>query len=252
VFAKLPVLASVDAVRGDRSSARSEVVRTLASRIQQLPSSRGVAVVLNSCDADDSPIDAAIETAECLHRRGECVLVIEATGDAEAARRLGDHAESAPLAEVTAVDDWMAVSTAFGERSAVAAVLERPGTMTIDDATTNFGLAELLVDETLAIEEVVRRGATFDVLTLGTSRLPDEAFASRRLTALLDELRGRYGVVLLSGPGLSRGVDLELLAARVDALAFVAESGRSPSAAAEKTLANLVALRAPLLGVVQL
>ena len=156
------------------------------------------------------------------------------------------------MAEVTAVEEWRAVPAAFGERCAPAAVLDRPGTMTIHDSATGFGLAELLADETLPVGEVIRRGATFDVLTLGASRLPDEAFASRRLTSLLDELRGRYGVVLLSGPGLNRGVDLERLAARVDALAFVAESGRSPSAAAERTLANLVALRAPMLGVVQL
>jgi hypothetical protein len=45
---------------------------------------------------------------------------------------------------------------------------------------------------------------------------------------------------------------MELLAARVEALAFVGEAGRSPTAAAERTLASLTALKAPVLGAVYL
>jgi hypothetical protein len=118
--------------------------------------------------------------------------------------------------------------------------------------TATAGLAELLTDTDLALGDVVRRGEAFDVVTVGEAALPEEAFAARRLTVVLDEARRNYGVTLLVGPGVTHGVDMELLAARVEALAFVGETGRSPTAAAQQTLASLTALRAPVLGAVYL
>lgn len=247
----LPVLATADAGGDDRDAARKEAVRTLALRLQQIPSSRGVVAALNSLDETQLPIEAAIQTAECLHRRGERVLVVEATGDVGATRRLCEHANLPAAEPVDVVEEWIAPTFYSG---AAAATIARPQSAAVRPATTTAtaGLTELLTDANLAPADVVRRGEAFDVLTVGEAALPDEAFAARRLTSLLDECRRNYGVVLLVGPGVARGVDLELLAARVEALAFVGEAGRSPTAAAERTLANLTALRAPLLGVVYL
>jgi hypothetical protein len=98
----------------------------------------------------------------------------------------------------------------------------------------------------------VRAAAAFDVLSFGTETLPEEAFAGRQLTSLLDESRGRYGVVQLMGTSIEHDVDWELPAARVDALARVAEGNGSISPAAERNTANLTALGAPLPGIIRL
>lgn len=247
----LPVLATVDLRSADRAAARKEAVRTLALRLQQIPSQRGVVAALNSLDETQLPIEAALETAECLHRRGERVLVVETTGDVGATQRLREHANLPPAEPIDVVEEWIAPSFYSGTSAATAAP---PRSAEVRPATTTStaGLAELLTDPDLTLGDVVRRGEAFDVVTVGEAALPDEAFAARRLTAVLDEARRNYGVVLLIGPGMTRGVDMELLAARVEALAFVGEPGRSPTAAAERTLASLTALRAPVLGVVYL
>lgn len=251
--AVLPILATIDERSADRAAARKEVVRTLALRLQQIPSQRGVVAALNSLDESQLPVEAAIEAAECLHRRGERVLIVETTGDVRAAERLSARTDLPAAEPVDVVEEWIAPTFYSGTSAATATIVpQRRTEVRRGTSTAAAGLAELLTDTELALGDVARRGEAFDVVTVGETSLPDEAFAARRLTTVLDEARRNYGVVLLVGPGVTRGVDMELLAARVEALAFVGEAGRSPTAAAERTLASLTALKAPVLGAVYL
>jgi Mrp family chromosome partitioning ATPase len=80
--------------------------------------------------------------------------------------------------------------------------------------------------------------------------LPPEACASRRLSELLEESRDRYSAILIVGPEAERTVDVEMLAARTDAVLFVARNPLANSPAAARTVAGLAALRAPVLGAI--
>lgn len=249
-LAAVPQIAAAGTTQTAESQ-RSETIRTLALRVQQVPAARGAVVSLHDLGDDELAAAAAIETAACLHRRGERVLVASLVDDAAVDRLLRSQTAVEPAAARQVVDDWFpgaalpTLNQAAREHAAAVAVMT-------ETVPATAGLSDVLIDGELAWRDVVRRGPKFDVLPFGDGELPAEAFAARRLTLLLDEFRGRYSAVLLVGPGIERGVDLELLAARVDGLVFLADARRPVLPAAERTLSNLAAVRAPILGTVQL
>jgi capsular polysaccharide biosynthesis protein len=248
--AQVPQIAAVGTTQASESQ-RPETIRTLALRIQQVPAARGAVVSLHDLGDDDLAVATAMETAECLHRRGEQVLVASLVADVAVDRLLRGQTNIETAASRQVVDDWFpgaalpTLNQAAREHAAAVAVMT-------ETVPATAGLSDVLIDGELAWRDVVRRGPKFDVLPFGDAELPAEAFAARRLTLLLDEFRSRYSAVLLIGPGIERGVDLELLAARVDGMTFLADARRPVLPTAERTLSNLAAVRAPILGTVQL
>jgi Mrp family chromosome partitioning ATPase len=88
-----------------------------------------------------------------------------------------------------------------------------------------------------------------DVLPWGNATLPPEAFASRRLTDLLDQCRKRYSLILVAGPPISHFADLQMVTARCDGL--ILQCGASAQAKRyEHYVRELAELEAPLLGIV--
>ena len=112
------------------------------------------------------------------------------------------------------------------------------------------GLADLLRNGDLVASDVVRPASQFDLLLAGETSLPAEAFASRRLSQLLTELRHRYSTILILGPDVRQAVDLEMLAARSTSMIFVAERGGRPHPIALRTIDTLKNVSAPILGLV--
>lgn len=223
----------------DGGSASSEdVVRTLALRIQQTAREHGSIALLSDVDSDapsgGGSVALAAETARCLTHRGETVLIVELSADA--ARRAALESRFRPL---PAVDETAAVEGDWTGRRAGVVATRRSG-----------GLAELLLDRDLAADAVVRRGASFDLLTAGERSPPPEAFAGRRLSELLNELGRRYSTILLLGPGIEHAIDLEMLAARTTSIVFVAAKAGRASPAARRTVDALYEVNAPVLGLV--
>lgn len=241
------VLNTVPTTSTKHGISHHEVVRTLALRIQQLPVRSGAVILFNRLDELAPPVDAVLDVAECLHRRGEKVLVLDASGNPAAVEALQRRTSTSPVAHPDIVDTWIGGNAARAHKTTQIGGRDLHGTA-VAVAPRDGGLAEWLSDESFALDDVVRRGETFDALTLGNLPMPEEAFAGRRMSSMFDELRRRYGEVLILGPNVDHQVDLELLAARADALALISTAGKPPLPAAERTIAQLVALKAPVLG----
>ncbi|MGC3971365.1 MAG: hypothetical protein QM775_29705 [Pirellulales bacterium] len=197
---------------------RQELVRTLARRIQQSAREDGSVAMFSAVDEQISPAELVVETAKCLALRGEAVLVMDLS------LRDTDPSLTAELVErprpdpsISAWQDW---TRAPGATTLVDAGAPKPSTVNM---ASGAGLVDLLGDGDLVAADVVRPARQFDMLLAGATSLPPEAFASRRLTDLLAELRRRYSTILIVGPDVRHSVDLEMLAVRVSSLVFVAE-----------------------------
>jgi hypothetical protein len=237
---RLPEIASGERRGGED---RIEQVRTLALRIQQNGRLHGGTALFTMVDEETSPTELVVETARCLALRGETVLVLDA-GTATSTDLLLAEVVARPAVDpaTAAWHDWTGMPAA-----AAKAALKSP---VAPAAAEERGLAELLLDADLAAADVVRPGRDFDLLLAGKARLPQEAFASRRLTELLDELHARYSMVLVIGPSVAQTVDLEMLAARVDSIVFVAPRDGRPLPVALRTIETLREADAPILGLV--
>ncbi|HWA99958.1 MAG TPA: hypothetical protein VG713_15775, partial [Pirellulales bacterium] len=102
------------------------------------------------------------------------------------------------------------------------------------------------------LSELVRSTNVLGVDELRSADLPwpREAWGTQRMTALLDALRERYTLVLISGPTVAQPVDLQMLAARVDGIVFTAPRGKRLHPSATAVANDLLRLRASVLGVI--
>lgn len=94
-------------------------------------------------------------------------------------------------------------------------------------------------------------GTEIDFVSAGTPTPRTAALLnSHALRDTLDELRGRYELVVIHAPPLGASVDAELLGQRTDATVLVARSGVTGKEALQLASERLTRLRIPLLGVV--
>jgi hypothetical protein len=253
----LPLVAAADAAAdaSSHSHGASETARTAALRIQQLPTERAAAVLLAPLD-DVDVHRATVDVAECLVRRGERVLVVDCSDSA--GRYTEVDARFVPAAESSepVVDEWLGAGTGRYVTEPVTATARfnsaaaGSSTATLTARPPVRTLVDLLLDSGIRPSETIRRGRTFDRVAPDARPLPPEACASRRLSELLDASRDRYSAILVVGPQAERTVDVEMLAARADAVLFVARNAGARSPGAARTVAGLAALRAPVLGAI--
>ena len=83
---------------------------------------------------------------------------------------------------------------------------------------------------------------------------PGEELATIRMSALVDEVRRRFSLILLVGPctETTGATDLQILAAHADGVAFAYEAERRMEATTSEPIRSLVNVGAPLLGAVEL
>jgi L-asparaginase/Glu-tRNA(Gln) amidotransferase subunit D len=70
------------------------------------------------------------------------------------------------------------------------------------------------------------------------------------MTEVINHLRKRYTTVIISGPGVNRAVDLELVASRVDGIVLHAFGSQRIDPRASREVQHLMELGAPVLGVI--
>ncbi len=237
-------LPQIEAPDGHNAYDRVELVRMLALRIQQSAQADGSVALFTTVDKDISAAELVVETAKCLAMRGEAVLVIETERDAKAHADLAAELTTQPNvgAEQAVLDDWTGANRSLDPLQPITTKHAPRG--------LHDGLADLLRNGDLVASDVVRPASQFDLLLAGETSLPAEAFASRRLSELLGELRHRYSTILILGPGVEHAVDLEMLAARSTSMIFVAEQGGRPHPVALRTIDALKNVSAPILGLV--
>ncbi|MBL8825683.1 MAG: hypothetical protein JNM18_01770 [Planctomycetaceae bacterium] len=231
-------------------------VRRLALRIQQSTPADNRVVLLTSATSQPLSVSLVASLAERMAQRGEQVALVEIAqpGDVQAAWHALAASPNAIEAETSSVKHTPARSiydSIVSGRHVGGGVAIAEPFATTHAPKTACGLSAYLGSSTSHPGDTLRRSTIAGVdLILSEASLPEEGLASRRMTALVTELRERYSLVILAGPAATDSVDVQMLAARADAIVVCATGGAAPVNAARSTLAELIDARAPLLGMV--
>lgn len=79
---------------------------------------------------------------------------------------------------------------------------------------------------------------------------PSEMLASKRMTALLEELKEHFDIILIDAPPALAVTDAQIISTKCDGVVLVIDSGRVKRELALKVKANLEHVQARILGVV--
>ncbi|MGO4108852.1 CpsD/CapB family tyrosine-protein kinase [Paenibacillus sp. YAF4_2] len=118
--------------------------------------------------------------------------------------------------------------------------------------SNRFGLSSVMAQHS-TLQEVIQSTdiPNLDVITAGPiPPNPAEMLASKRMTAVLDELRTMYDIVLVDTPPLLAVTDAQIAATKSDGVVLVVDQGRVKRQFAQKAIQNLQNVNARILGVV--
>ncbi len=211
-------------------------LRLLALRIQQSLRRPGAIIVFTPLEHEESPISLICKLAVCFAEREELVLVLDAGATLAESRSIlatlfhgTPHrtAEGAPL-DPTLVDE--------GSGSHMA----------------TFGVSDFLCHEELEMGDLVlhTKFTRVDCIHGGVCPPPREGMASRRMSELLEQSRGRYSMILVAGPSTNSQTDVQLLAARADGMLFTVSPNTPISSRGHEVIQDLIDLDAPVMGLI--
>jgi capsular exopolysaccharide synthesis family protein len=130
--------------------------------------------------------------------------------------------------------------------------MRRPALHAVFGVDNEHGMSSLLTaQDTLA--EVLRptEDANLDLVTSGPiPPSPTELLSTGRLVQLLDELKGRYDVVILDSPPVLGLADAPMMSAIVDGVVMVVQSSRGRRGSLRASLRRLRAMQPNVLGAV--
>ncbi|MEF2246810.1 MULTISPECIES: CpsD/CapB family tyrosine-protein kinase [unclassified Paenibacillus] len=113
--------------------------------------------------------------------------------------------------------------------------------------------ASSVLSSQLNLEDVIQSTSipNLDIITSGTiPPNPAEMIASNRMTAMLDELRQMYDIILVDTPPLLAVTDAQIAATKSDGVILVVDQGKVKKDAAARAVKNLELVKARILGVV--
>lgn len=258
----LPAPASVGSAAGLPVDAES--IRLLALRIQQSVPGPGAMVLFSGLNHDRSSVPMITHLAECLARREERVLILDACDRPE----LGGGGRGQHYAAIAltfgAVEDGEGAETS--KTAGKSSSKNGNGRATeAENATVSTGksLTEVKPDGSLGLADYLRRRDLgpesiicptsiegVDLIPCGTGTFPREGLAASCLTDLLDECRKRYTIILVAGPSTSQPSDLQMLSARSDAILFTVPPTGRVGGNGDDVVRDLIELGAPVVGIV--
>lgn len=118
--------------------------------------------------------------------------------------------------------------------------------------SNRFGLSSV-ISQQCTLQEVLQSSdiPNLDIMTSGPiPPNPAEMLASKRMTALLDELKGIYDIVLIDTPPLLAVTDAQIASTKSDGVVLVVDQGRVKRQFAQRAIQNLQNVNARILGVV--
>ncbi|SFE84259.1 capsular exopolysaccharide family [Paenibacillus catalpae] len=148
----------------------------------------------------------------------------------------------------------LAVTYSQSDRKVVLidADMRKPTAHKTFQISNRFGLSSVISQQS-TLQEVIQSTdiPNMDVITAGPiPPNPAEMLASKRMTALLDELRTMYDIVLVDTPPLLAVTDAQIAATKSDGVVLVVDQGRVKRQFAQKAIQNLQNVNARILGVV--
>ncbi|MBL0331746.1 MAG: polysaccharide biosynthesis tyrosine autokinase [Chlorobi bacterium] len=119
--------------------------------------------------------------------------------------------------------------------------LRRPVEHSIFNVPKEPGLVNCLVGSVTTEEAIVKTGiSNLDLLTAGTiPPNPSELIGSRRMMEVLNELKGKYDMIVIDSPPIGAVTDGVLLSTMADATVLVTRAKRTKIEYIEKTLEEL-------------
>lgn len=217
----LPILGSHSpgSTRGNQPHGNigSQDLRLMALRIQQsLCRPAGRVVLFAGLDHEESPLSLIRSLSYCLAQREETVLIIQIPPTHAAGESSGASAESTFSSRRPGVAEFLS-----GD-------MEDAGAMVFTSGVNGI-----------------------DCLSGGCSAVASEAMASSRLTDLIEQVRAKYSMIILSGPSTLSPADLQMLAARADGIVFTVNQSSVNSVYGNEVIGDLLELGAPILGLAE-
>jgi capsular exopolysaccharide synthesis family protein len=154
---------------------------------------------------------------------------------------------------VTALNLAVALASSGSKVLVIDADLRRPAVSRYTGLAAGLaGLSEALSGMSRAMNVVVSTPfPMLSILPAGTCPPnPAELLGSDAMTALLDELKQHYQIIIIDTPPVLPVTDGELVASRADGTILVARSGHTPRAALSAARGRLDMVGARILGVV--
>lgn len=148
----------------------------------------------------------------------------------------------------------LAVTFAQSEKKVVLidADLRKPTAHHTFSISNRWGLSSV-VSQQCSLEEVIQMTdvANLDVITSGAiPPNPAEMMGSKRMTAIIEQLRRMYDIILIDTPPLLAVTDAQIVATKSDGVILVVDQGRVKREIASKAVKNLESVNARILGVV--
>ncbi|MHA7966138.1 CpsD/CapB family tyrosine-protein kinase [Paenibacillus sp. CAU 1782] len=148
----------------------------------------------------------------------------------------------------------LAITYAQSERKVVLidADLRKPTAHHNFSISNRWGLSSVLSQQ-CTLEESIQMSNVpgLDVITSGTiPPNPAEMLGSNRMTAIIQQLREMYDIVLIDTPPLLAVTDAQIVATKSDGAIMVVDQGRVKRDIAKKAIQNLQTVNARILGVV--
>jgi hypothetical protein len=239
-------------------SFNSEAMRLLALRIQQSVHGPGSMVLFSGLNHEKSSIPMISYLAECLARREERVLIIDACDRPHDSsnRSANDDSVNAVLspshAETAASSVPESDRPTNGNARSTSADAALPVNVRDKVQPGVLGLSDYLHRRDLRPEAMICATSIpgVDIIPCGTAAFPREGLASSSLTALFDECRQRYTMILVAGPSTDHPSDLQMLSARADGILFTIPQNGRPAGRGEDVVRDLLELGAPVIGIV--
>lgn len=148
----------------------------------------------------------------------------------------------------------LAVTFAQSEKKVVLidADLRKPTAHHTFTISNRFGLSSV-ISQQCPLEEAIQASGidNLDVITSGAiPPNPAEMMSSKRMTAILEQLRQMYDIILIDTPPLLAVTDAQIVSTKSDGVILVVDQGRVKREIASKAVKNLESVNARILGVV--
>ncbi|MDQ8738342.1 CpsD/CapB family tyrosine-protein kinase [Paenibacillus sp. LHD-38] len=148
----------------------------------------------------------------------------------------------------------LAVTFAQSEKKVVLidADLRKPTAHHTFSISNRWGLSSVISQQS-SLEEVIQVTdiPNLDIITSGAiPPNPAEMMGSKRMTAIIDQLRGMYDIILIDTPPLLAVTDAQIVATKSDGVILVVDQGKVKRDIAGKAVKNLESVNARILGVV--
>ncbi|MCA0756501.1 CpsD/CapB family tyrosine-protein kinase [Paenibacillus sp. N4] len=148
----------------------------------------------------------------------------------------------------------LAITFAQSERKVILidADLRKPTAHHTFTLSNRLGLSSVLSQQS-SLEEVIQITdiPNLEVITSGAiPPNPAEMMGSKRMTALIEQLRGMYDIILIDTPPLLAVTDAQIVSTKSDGVILVVDQGKVKRDIAKKAVQSLENVNARILGVV--